>query len=270
MVCKKRITSRTNTIMITLLNGEHWGKDEILTQMCDDNFYYGHLGQHALSSSSLKMILKSPKTYRNVTKYGDPNSDSPALAQGKLVHWMILEPHKVDELHFVEATTKSTKLYKEAKEKYGEVFLAKEKSAAERVADAVLRNEAALKLMNKADFEVPAIAMMDGLPFRGKADIIQGETIIDLKTSADLSSFRWSADKYGYDLQAYMYMRMFPNVTDFKFLVVDKASTDIGIFETSDEFIARGEQKYNQAIENYKYFFEQDNDLDQYVMRGIL
>ena len=270
MVCKKRITSRTNTIMITLLNGEHWGKDEILTQMYDDNFYYGKLGQHALSSSSLKMILKSPKTYRNVTKYGDPNSDSPALAQGKLVHWMILEPHKVDKLHFVEASTKSTKLYKEAKAKHGEVFLAKEKSAAERIADAVLRNEAALKLLNKSDFEVPAIAMMDGLPFRGKADIIQGETIIDLKTSADLSGFRWSADKYGYDLQAYMYMRMFPNIKDFKFLVVDKASTDIGIFETSDEFIARGEQKYHQAIENYKYFFEQDNDLDQYVMRGIL
>ena len=43
--------------MITLLNGEHWGKEEILTQMHDDTFYYGHLGQHALSSSSLKTIL---------------------------------------------------------------------------------------------------------------------------------------------------------------------------------------------------------------------
>jgi hypothetical protein len=52
--------------------------------------------------------------------------------------------------------------------------------------------------------------------------------------------------------------------------VVDKASTDIGIFETSKEFIARGENKFHQAVDNYKYFFEQDNDLDQYVMRGIL
>lgn len=255
--------------MITLLNNEHWQKEEILAEMYNDDFYYGHLGKHALSSSSLKMILKSPKTYRNVTKYGDPSSDSPALAQGKLVHWMILEPHKVDELHFVDASTKNTKIYKEAKAQYGEVFLSKEKSQAERVADAVLRNEAALKLLNKSEFEVPAIEMIDGLPFRAKADIIQGDTIIDLKTSADLSQFQWSCSKYGYDLQAYLYKRMF-GAKDFKFLVVDKGSTDIGIFETTDEFLERGEDKFKQAVSNYKYFFEDENDLDQYVMRGIL
>jgi hypothetical protein len=182
---------------------------------------------------------------------------------------MILEPHKVDELHFVEASTKNTKIYKEAKAAHGEVFLNKEKSQAERVADAVLRNEAALKLLNKSEFEVPAIEMIEGLPFRAKADIIQGDTIIDLKTSADLSTFKYSADKYGYDLQAYMYKRMF-KAKDFKFLVVDKGSCDIGIFETTEEFIARGEDKFKQAVDNYKYFFQEENDIDQYVMRGIL
>jgi hypothetical protein len=147
--------------MITLLNNETWGKEEILAEMYNDDFYYGHLGQHALSSSSLKMILKSPKTYRNVTKYGDPNADSPALSAGKLAHWMVLEPHKIDELHFVEASTKNTKIYKEAKEKYGEVFLNKERKAAERLTDAVLRNEAALELIQGSEFEIPAIEQCD-------------------------------------------------------------------------------------------------------------
>ena len=255
--------------MIQLLNGETWGKEEILTQMHDDNFYYGHLGKHALSSSSLKMILKSPKTYRNVTKYGDPNGNSPALALGKLIHWMVLEPQKLDNVHFIEASTKNTKTYKEAKETYEEVFLNKEKKAGERIADAVLRNEGAIQLLNRSEFEVPAIDMLEGLPFRGKADIIQGDTIIDLKTTADLSSFRYSADKYGYDLQCYMYLRLF-NKKDFKFLVVDKASTDIGIYGVSEEFIERGKEKFFRAVENYKYFFEEPNDLDQYVLRGIL
>jgi len=255
--------------MITLLNGEVWGKEEILAQMYDDSFYYGVLGKHALSSSSLKMILKSPKTYRNVMKYGDPNGDSPALAAGKLAHWMVLEPHKIDKLHFVDASTKNTKIYKEAKEQYGEVFLTKERSAAERLTDAIFRNEAALQLLTDSEFEVPGIAMLNGLPFRGKADIIQGDTIIDYKTTAELSSFKWSADKYGYDLQAYMYLRLF-NKKKFTFLVIDKASTDIGIFETTDDFIAKGEQKFIQAVDNYKYFFQDGNDLDQYVMRGIL
>lgn len=253
--------------MIKLLNGDVWNETEILTQMYSDEFYYGHLGKYALSSSSLKMLLKSPKTYRNVTQYG--SEDTQALSEGRLAHLMILEPHKLDNMIFVDASTKNTNKYKDAKKENGQVFLMKERQAAERLADAVLRNEAALKLLSKSEFEVPAIQMIEGLPFRGKADIIQEDTIIDLKTSADLSTFRYASDKYSYDLQAWLYMKLF-NKKNFVFLVVDKASTDIGIFDVSEEFLARGEEKFRQAVDNYKYFFEQGNDLDQYVMRGVL
>ena len=253
--------------MITLLNKEHWGKEEILTQMYDDTFYYNHLGQHALSSSSLKLLLKSPKSYRNILKYG--SQDTPAFSEGRLVHWMILEPHKIKEMHFVDASTKNTNKYKDAKKEYSQVFLMKEKNAAERLADAVLRNEAALKLLNKSEFEVPAIEMIENIAIRGKADIIQGDTIIDLKTSADLNAFRYASDKYGYDLQAWLYLKLFKK-DKFIFLVVDKSTTDIGIFDVSEEFLARGENKFRQAIDNYKHFFEEENDLDQYVLRGIL
>ena len=254
--------------MITLLNGDAWGKDEILTQMYDDEFYYGHLGKHALSSSSLKMLLKSPKTYRNVTKYGS-DTDSPALRAGKLLHWMVLEPHKIDKLHFVNVSSKNTKVYKEALTKHEEVYLEKEKKDAERLTDALLRNEEALQLINKSEFEVPAIEMLDGFAVRGKADILKEGHIIDIKSSSDLSSFRYSADKYGYDLQAYLYTRLF-NVDKMTFLVIDKGSCDIGVFEASKDFIARGKDKYRQAIDLYKYFFVEEHDLDQYVMRGIL
>ena len=137
-----------------------------------------------------------------------------------------------------------------------------QKKSAERLTDAVLRNEGVLRLLTNSEFEIPEIDMLEGLPFRGKADIIQGDTIIDYKTTAELSSFKWSADKYGYDLQAYMYLRLF-NKKKFTFLVIDKASTDIGIFETTDDFIAKGEQKFIQAVDNYKYFFQDGNDLDQ-------
>ena len=134
--------------MITLLNGEKWNESEILTQMYDDSFYYGHLGKHALSSSSLKMLLKSPKTYRNVTLYG--SEDTAALSEGRLAHLMILEPHKLDDMIFVDASTKNTNKYKDAKKENGQVYLMKERQAAERLADAVLRNEAALKLLSKS------------------------------------------------------------------------------------------------------------------------
>lgn len=255
---------------ITLINKEQWETQEILAKMDDDKFYYDYLGRYALSSSSLKMLIKSPKTYRNVMRYGSP--ETPALALGKLFHWMVLEPHKVDALHFVDASTKNTKIYKEAKLKYGEVFLQKEKSATERLTDAILRNEAALKLIQGSEFEVPAIKMMDDVAIRGKADILKNNQIVDLKTTQDLSTFKYSADKYGYDLQAWLYMQLF-NVDRFTFLVIDKNSCDVGIFECSDEFIQRGEEKYENGMDNYKYFFhEEDTDdiIDQYVIRGVL
>jgi len=235
--------------------------------MYDDEFYYGHLGKYALSSSSLKTLLKSPKTYRNVIKYG--SSDSPALRLGKLLHWTVLEPHKIDSLKIVDATTKNTKIYKEALEEHGEVYLRKEISESERLADALLRNEEVLRLLGGSEFEVPEIAMLEGLPFRAKADILRDDMICDIKSSADLSTFRFSASKYGYDLQAYLYLEMFKK-KKCTFIVVDKASTDIGIFETSDEFIESGRAKFLQAVGIYKYFFREEHDIDQYVLRGIL
>jgi hypothetical protein len=60
-------------------------------------------------------------------------------------------------------------------------------------------------------------------------------------------------------------------VDDFLFVAIDKGSLDIAIFECSDEFYSKGEAKLEQAISNYKYFFgEEDMDLNQYVLRGIL
>lgn len=253
--------------MITLLNNESYLKEEILGMMYDDEFYYGHLGKYALSSSSLKTLLKSPKTYRNVIKYG--SGDSPALRLGKLLHWMVLEPHKIDALKVVDATTKNTKIYKEALEKHSEVYLRKEIEDSERLADALLRNEEVLRLLSKSEFEVPEIAMIEGLPFRAKADILRDNMVVDIKSTADLSTFRYSATKYGYDLQAYLYLKMF-NKKECKFIVVDKGSTDIGIFETSDEFIEAGRAKFIQAVGIYKYFFREENDIDQYVLRGVL
>ena len=52
---------------IELLNGERFRHDEILELMKDDKFYYDYLGKAALSSSSIKLLLDSPKKYKYVT-----------------------------------------------------------------------------------------------------------------------------------------------------------------------------------------------------------
>jgi hypothetical protein len=255
--------------MIQLLNGEKWDEQELLAKMDDDSFYYGHLGKHALSSSSIKLLQSSPKKYHYVTQYG--NEESQALRDGWLFHTSILEPEVFNSQIFVDVQSKNTKKYKEALAEHGKVFTMKEKSDAERLADAFLKNEQALQLITDCDFEVPAVGIIDDLPLRGKADVLGKHGIVDLKTTTDIRAFPYSAKKYGYDIQAYIYCQLF-NVpyTEFKFIVLDKGTLDIAIYDVSEQFYFDGERKTLESIERYKMFFIENADLNSYTLRGTL
>jgi hypothetical protein len=237
--------------------------------MVDDNFYYGELNTLALSSSSIKLLLSSPKTYKYVTKYG--STETQPLRDGRLVHQAILEPQKFSEQIFVNVSSKNTKKYKEAKEKYGEVYTRSEKENAEKMADAFFKNEQALKQITNCKFEIPAIGIIQGFPFRGKADVIKNNNIVDLKTTTDIRGFPYSAKKYSYDVQCYIYCQLF-NITyeNFKFVVIDKGSLDIGIWNCSEEFYLEGKRKTINAIQIFEKFFIEGEDIDNYIIEGIL
>jgi len=255
--------------MITLLNGETFKEENLLELMQNDEFYYGYMAKAALSSSSIKTLLSSPKTYKYVLDYG--SGESQALRDGWLFHTAILEPHVFESQIFVDVQSKNTKAYKEALAEHGKVFTQKEKRDAERVADAFLRNEHALKLLKNTEFEVPAVGMIDGYPFRGKADVFGNGKIVDLKTTTDIKAFPYSAKKYGYDVQVYVYCQLF-NVSyeDFKFAVIDKGSLDIAIYDVSENFYNEGKIKTQQAIETFETFFINGADLDTYCLRCTL
>jgi hypothetical protein len=51
---------------IKTLDHKEWELAELLDNMHSDDFYYGYLGKNAFSSSSLKLLLDSPKTYKYV------------------------------------------------------------------------------------------------------------------------------------------------------------------------------------------------------------
>jgi len=254
---------------IKLLDNKYYDKAELLKRMLDDEFYYGELNTLALSSSSLKQLLSSPKTYNYSLKYG--SEESAALRAGALFHWAILEPEKFASQKFVEVQSRNTKKFKEAKEEFGKVFTAKERSEAERLVDAFYRNEHAKELITKAEFEIPAIDNVLGMPFRGKADVLGTNRIVDLKTTTDIKGFSYSANKYGYDVQCYLYCNLFgKSHKDFYFLALDKGSLDIGIFNCSEEFYFRGEEKVEKALDLYNKFFIQGADLDNYCLTGEL
>lgn len=254
---------------IKLLDNKYYDKAELLKRMLDDEFYYGELNTLALSSSSLKQLLSSPKTYNYSLKYG--SEESSALRAGALFHWAILEPEKFASQKFVEVQSRNTKKFREAKEEFGKVFTAKERGEAERLVDAFYRNEHAKELITKADFEVPAIDNVMDMPFRAKADVLGANRIVDLKTTTDIKGFSYSANKYGYDVQCYLYCNIFgKSYKDFYFLALDKGSLDIGIFNCSEEFYYRGEEKVEKALDLYNKFFIEGADLDNYCLTGEL
>ena len=98
-------------------------------------------------------------------------------------------------------------------------------------------------------------------------------TIIDLKTtSGGVEEFKWSAKKYNYALQAALYLYIF-GADEFLFMVVDKNTKDIGIFDCSDLFLEQGWNDVETAIANYKQYFQVPNSEDlvkNYVVRGTL
>ena len=255
---------------IKTLDGKLWDKKELIDNMYEDSFYYGYLGKNAFSSSSLKLLLDSPKTYKYVTQYG--SDESQALRDGKLFHTMMLEPEKIDSFTFVDVQSKNTIKYKDAVKEGDIVFTSKEKKDAERLCDAIYRNEAAKSLLIHSQYEVPEAGILNGYAFRAKADIIGKNGLIDLKTTTDVKNFNLSARKYRYALQVYIYCQLF-NVEykDFKFIAIDKANLDIGIFDVSEDFYFSGEQMLEVALQIYKECIEDESyDVNDYVIYGTL
>lgn len=254
---------------IKLLDGSVWDKQELISNMDSDEFYYQLCGKNMLSSSSAKLLLDSYKKYYYVTKYG--NEETQALRDGWLFHTAILEPDVFESQVFIDIESKNTKTYKLAKEQNeGRIFTIKEKREAERLADAFLKNSVLVSLLSKAQFEIPIAGEVMGMPFRGKADIITKDGgIIDLKTTTNVKSFKYSARNYSYDLQCYIYCNLF-NIhwKDFKFIAIDKDTLVSKYCDVSEEFYYEGERKCQQAI--HEYLDNVDKDLDEYLIRETL
>ena len=255
---------------IELLDGTSHDKNELLEQMLEDSFYYGYLGKAALSSSSLKKLLQSPKAYQ--ASLEERQEETKALREGKLIHLLLLEPHKEETLQVVDVKTRTAKAYKEAAAEYGaeNTFTAVEIATARKVVRAVKDCPEAWDMIYGAATEVPAVGNILGYPFRAKADILhKGTRIVDLKTTADIHKFKRNAYAFGYDAQAAIYTHLF-GLKEFTFLVVDKQSYDIGIFTTTKEFIESGRQKVAKALGIYLEYFEEGKPISSYVIKGEL
>ena len=242
--------------------------DSVLEKLKDDSQYYGEFGKQYLSNSDIGTLLTNPK------EFGVSRADNQAFAQGRLFHQLILEPHKAEEWEFVDVSSRNTKAYKEfiAEKNLEFALLEKENLQIRKLVDVMMGNmDFYDDIRNDGnEYEVPAVGEIEGLMWKGKADIVHPEMLIDIKTTSKISDFKWSARKYNYDSQCYIYQQLFGK--PLVFYVIDKTNEMLGIFRPTEEFVKGGRDKVKRAVEVYHKFFSDDatDDVNFYYVEDYL
>lgn len=240
----------------------------VIELLRDDNNYYGELGREYLSNSDVGILLSNPKLF------GVPRKDNKNFVDGRYFHQLILEPEKAAKIPFVDASKRTTNIYKDAITASGleYIMLKEEQEELQKLVSIMKSNitffDAIYAEGNK--FELPAIGSIQEMMWKGKADIVGHDYIIDLKTTSDIQKFRWSAKNYNYDSQCYIYQELFGK--PLVFYVIDKGTGQLGIFRPSEDFVKRGGYKVAAAIEVYNKYFGSNptDDIDNYCIDEIL
>ena len=242
--------------------------EEIIDLLRNDKEYYSGVGKQYLSNSDIGILLSNPKLY------GTYRSDNKSFAAGRYFHQLILEPDKAVDFKYIDTGTRLTKEYKEFVKANDLDFclLKKEKDEIEGLVKVMTGNFSFYEQIYKDgnQYEAPAIGEIQGMMWKGKADIITNECIIDLKTTSDINKFKWSAKAYNYDSQCYIYQQLFGK--PLVFYVIDKLTSQLGIYTPTENFILSGEQKVAKAIEVYNKYFGSNptENIDNYFVQEEL
>ncbi|MAS49245.1 MAG: hypothetical protein CL557_17750 [Alphaproteobacteria bacterium] len=240
--------------------------NSIIEKLRDDEHYYGEFGKQFLSNSDIKALIDNPLNFKK------PSPPNPAFAVGSYFHTCILEPDKLEKFKIVKSKTRNTKEYKEIA---GEdiCLLQHEVDQIELMREKVLEVDLFKDLIldGAVEYEKPGLVELEGMQWKGKADILNhsSQLIIDLKTTNNINTFANSAHKFNYDSQAYIYSKMFN--MDLIFIVVDKKTHQLGLFDCSDKFLQSGQNKVALAVQAYNDFFVNgDGDFSQYYISKTL
>ena len=248
-------------------------KEKVLQKLKIDEHYYGEFGNQYLSNSNISTLMNNP------LELGTPSKPNPNFLVGGYFHTAILEPEKLASFKIVEATSRNTKAYKEITG--GEMcLLQSEADNVNLMTDKLMANDICRDLIKGAhastvgieiEYEQPMIKEIEGVMWKGKADIINHDEklVIDLKTTGDIDRFQWSAKKFNYDSQAYIYSQLFGY--EMLFIVIDKKTHQIGMFDCSPKFYESGKDKVIKAVEVYDLFYKTDDfDPAQYFINKTL
>jgi hypothetical protein len=252
----------------------------------DEDYYNDY---EYVTNSQLGYIKKSPAYYWKMRNGG--SLDTPALRFGNLVHTLILEPEKYQDNFVVfnpedrpekdkGMTSKLNRAWKVKMEeqcKNGRKYLM---TMDQYNLAMTLRN----KLLACSDFKW----ILDGCETevakswvdfntmtkcKGKADIVVdgGNMLVDIKTTGkDVSDFKKSAYRYGYNRQAAFYLDGF-NAKEFIFFVIEtNPPHQIGMFRCTESFLDSGRQEYVELLETKRLYCETEQEANKHIINAEL
>jgi len=228
-----------------------------LARFENDEDYYGDTSY--VSNSMLGRLKKSPRHLAHYLKYGSGTSQ--ALEFGRAFHLCILEPEKFSKEVVLYQGRRAGNDWKDFKsEKKNFLILNQtEFDSLRYMRDSIISNEIARELIENCKKEVPMVweDSDTGVLCKGKADGVADDYLLDLKTTREpnLSNFKRSALKYGYDRQSAFYLDGFKK-KEFWFVCIEKdAPNNLVIASVSNEFINRGREDYKELLSQYKKNF---------------
>ena len=253
-----------------------------IERLRSDEFYYGEGGKKYLSNSDIKILYQDPAQYK-VKVFENEN-----LAKGRLFHQLLLEPKKAKDFPTYDGSVRNASYRQFLQE--NELEFALKTSEADEVREMAdwFMDESNTKTASLreyifrfgAKYEEPMIKELHGLLFKGKADVVSDNIIIDIKTTADIYRFPNLASNYFYDSQAYIYQELFemPMVffvigkTKKRYGVLDEDYYDVAVFNTSPEFIAKGKAKVEHALNHYNMYYGENktDSIKDIVLKGVL
>lgn len=233
-----------------------------------------HADKSYISSSGLRMYLKSPAHYKHYELHGEDTNK--AFVMGSLYHTALLEPEKLGDDYELAInrpeidkgmTSKMNKEWKVWCEGQGRSVIDEETwKTIEAMKTRLRENEQIGKLIDKGMNERSYyIEDYKGVRVKVRPDKVTKHAIIDFKTTDNASTegFTRTIFKYGYHIQAAMYLDVLKefegNNRQFVFVVQEKKEPyAYQLFRLSKEVIDYGRQECERLLEIHKECVEKN------------
>ncbi len=213
--------------------------------------YFAH---PALNQSGFKYHLLSPAEY---IWHKANDKKTAAMTMGSLTHARFLEPETVKDRFPVWEETKKLDSVKAGKAR-AKLEPWQELVTPEMWAKSIMMVSSIKDTpLPPAEFrEVSGFTRYMGVDIKGKADWIDGHTVWDLKTTADLHKFEFTFRRYLLHMQAVWYLIVFHEVVDtHKTLVVSSTPPyDWRVFEYGAERLEEGLALIRDPEKGLPYF----------------